>query len=384
MKKKVLFVITSLTTGGIVRALQNYLNCYNRNEYDVDVFSMVHHGVYQGVLKNCKMLPMSKWLDASVAHLENRKGLGKAWSMLLKLADKVTEYKVQELLMKRIAHLMFNCKNYDAVIAFSEGLPTRFVSMMNHPNKIGWIHCDYASYRQLNGNHSELGIYEKLQHVVCVSEFTRVSFCNIYPTLSKKTTFIYNVIDDVMMRNKSKESIEEPFDNSSFNIVSVGRIDPVKRLSIVPELARKVSKAGCKIRWYLIGPKGTKGEVELLSKNMEKYETEDIVRFLGEKNNPYPYIANADLLVNTSVSEACPYVINEAKILGTPVVCTDFGSAKEFIDYDQSGYYEPIEKVADRIIWLINNPHILNRLKQHLSTFKYNNSHIISQIDSLL
>ena len=88
--------------------------------------------------------------------------------------------------------------------------------------------------------------------------------------------------------------------------------------------------------------------------------------------------------MNTSISEACPYVINEAKILGTPVVCTDFGSAKEFIDYGINGFYEPIEKVADRIICLIKNPNELLRVKNTLIDFRYNNWQILQQIYSLV
>lgn len=384
MKKRILFIVTYLSTGGIIRSLQNFLNKYDSSGYEVDVFSMVHYGVYKGELKNCNLLPRSKWIEASVAHFENRSGMGKIGSLIVKIADKVTGYKVQKYLLKQVGLGLLKQKQYDAVIGFSEGLPTLLVSMLNHPNKIAWIHCDYASYWNLNGKQTELAIYERMQHVVCVSEFTRDSFLNIYPTLKNKTSSIYNIIDDVMMQSMSKMPIDDTFDNNFFNIVSVGRIDPVKRLSIIPELARRVIDAGCNIRWYVIGPKGSESEVNLLNENMKKNDVEGIVILLGEKSNPYPYIAEADLLVNTSISEACPYVINEAKILGVPVICTDFGSAKEFIEYGTNGYYEPIGKVVDRMVYLINNPHEIKKLKDNLSVFKYDNNNILHQIESLL
>ena len=233
----------------------------------------------------------------------------------MKLLDKVTHYSLRQKVFKSAGKKLLKQQHYDAVVGFSEGLPTRFVAMMNHNNKIGWIHCDYANYLRVGSGKSELHIYDALKSIVCVSEFTREAFVNIYPSLEDKTIAIYNIIDDEMMKEKAKESMEEHFDSSRFNIVSIGRIDPVKRLSIVPELARKVVDAGCDIRWYVIGPKGTNTELQLLRNNIVEYNVENIVIPLGEKANPYPYISNADLLVNTSISEACPYVINEAKIL---------------------------------------------------------------------
>lgn len=384
MKKRILFIVTYLDTGGISRSLQNFLNCYDTAHLDVDVLAMAHQGVYKGNLRNCTLLPPDRKLNASIGRYEQHSGFAKVESLVCKVLDKLSGYRFRHYLMQKAGKRLLAKNQYDAVIGFSEGLPTRFVAMMEHPNKIGWIHCDYASYMQHNSRQSELATYDKLQHIVCVSEFTRQSFVRIYPTMKDKTEAIYNIIDDAMMRGKATETVNEVFDNTFFNIVSVGRIDPVKRLSVVPELARRVTDAGCKIQWYVIGPKGTDGEVRLFEENIKKYNVEDVVFSLGEKANPYPYIAKADLLVNTSISEACPYVINEAKILGTPVVCTDFGSAKEFVDYGINGFYEPIEIISDRIIWLIDNPHELSRIKEMLSEFRYNNGRILKQIYSLL
>lgn len=98
---------------------------------------------------------------------------------------------------------------------------------------------------------------------------------------------------------------------------------------------------------------------------------------LGEVNNPYPYIKNANLLVSTSLSEACPNVINEAKILGTPIVSTDFGSVYEFIEDNVNGLISPIETIADKIEQMISNEATYNSIKSNISQFKYNNDEIL-------
>ena len=367
-----------------MRSLQNYLNCYDISQYDVYVFAMVHQGVFHGNLNNCTILPKNRMVDASVDYYENRHGVAKIESLILKVLDKITNYRLQRYIFKQVGRNILKKHHFDAVVGYSEGLPTRMVSLMQHPNKIGWIHCDYASYLQVGSGKNELEIYNDLQSIVCVSEYTKQSFVNVYPSLKERTYAIYNIMDDVMMKQKALEPSSDSFDHKRFSIVSVGRLDPVKRLSIIPELARKVLDAGCVIRWYVVGPKGTRDEVKRFYDNIAKYKVENTVFPLGEKANPYPYIAKADLLVNTSISEACPYVVNEAKILGTPVVCTNFGSAKEFIENGVTGYYEPIEKVSDRIISIIQSTEKTGQIRKNLESFRYDNAHILSQIDILI
>ncbi len=384
MKRQLLFVVTSLSTGGIMRSLQNFLNKYDTSLYDVDVFAMVHRGLYNGKLNNCHLLPCDRILNASLARFDDQCGWDRIASLMTKLVNKVTKYRFQQILFTKVANNLIKKNHYDAVIAFSEGVPTAFVACMDHPNRIGWIHCDYASYYKLNQERSEKNIYSALTSVVCVSKYTRYSFLQFFPELASRTYCIYNVLDDEMMKRKSGEQMDVQFDKNTFNIVSIGRIDPVKRLSVIPEVLRKIVDEGCNIQWFVVGPKGANEEYNLLLQNIQKYEVEYAISLLGEKENPYPYIANADLLVNTSISEACPYVINEAKILHTPIVCTNFGSAKEFVEYGVYGYYVPLEQMPSVIVSLINDSEKLMSLRENLSHFQYDNGEILRQIYRLI
>lgn len=382
--KTVLIVVTNLSTGGIMRSLQNFLNEYDTKLLAVDVFSLTHQGIYKGTLNNCHLISKNRILDASLARLDRQRGLNRIESLLAKIVNKITKYRFQQRVFNSVANNLLKNKHYDAVIAFSEGVPTAFVACMNHSNKIGWIHCDYDSYYAINNKISEKTIYHALKSVVCVSEYTRNSFLHYFPELSSKTYSIYNVLDEEMMKRLSSQQVGVSFDKNKFNIVSIGRIDPVKQLSTIPELARKILDEGCCVKWYIIGPKGTNEEYGLLLHNIAKYKVDHVVSLLGELSNPYPYIVHADLLVNTSKSEACPYVINEAKILHTPVVCTDFGSAKEFIENGVNGYYVPLDQMANTIVSLINDKKKLLDLKNNLVDFQYDNDAILRQIYDLL
>lgn len=384
MKRRILFVVTYFDCGGINRALQNLLNCIEANRYDIEVFGMVPDGMFTSLYKKCRVLPRQLLLSALMARYAQQTGSIRVLSLLLKVLNKATKGYAGNAIKKNAAKRLMR-RGYDTVVAFSEGAPTTFVNLMHHPNSVAWIHCDYSSYMQLMGNVDERLLYSHFKHIVCVADFPRRSFLSFYPELTSRTTTIYNIIDDDMMKTMSKDEIKESFSENIFHIISVGRLDLVKRLSIVPVLAKQLIDNGCQFRWYVIGPKGgTLAEYEQLQKNISDQGVSEEVFYLGEKDNPYAYISRADLLVNTSVSEACPYVINEAKILHTPVVCTNFGSAAEFVDNGVNGFICPIEEMANTIVNYIIDKELQGIIKSNLSSFKYNNEALLKQVYQLL
>jgi glycosyltransferase involved in cell wall biosynthesis len=384
MPKQILFVITNQGSGGTNRSLQNLLNKLDTSRYKADVFVMAHQGPYGTLFENCTLLARNSFIHALIADLRQQKGLDKVWSIIIKLLAKVTKYKFQDYLFNVTSKKIYLKKDYAAVIAYGEGVPTRFVYNMNHHNKIAWIHCDYVSYLEHNPSVSEESLYKAFNSIVCVSEYTKGSFLQVYPDFTGKVYDIYNILDDQLMKKLAQLEPDIIFDKTKFNIVSIGRIDPIKHLSAIPALAHELIDAGSNICWYIIGPVGTPTEYNLLKENVSKYDVQDCVKLLGEKNNPYCFIINADLIVNTSLSEANPYVINEAKILNVPVVCTNFGSARELINYGVNGYYEPLDKISERIKFLIDNSDKYNSIKAELFTFIYNNDEILSKVYLLI
>lgn len=383
---KVLFVVTDCGHGGISRSLQNLCPYLEKREVRVSIFALNHEGAYLNVFPKEKLLPEDKWVSLLIKNHRIQNGLTRCLVLIVKLLS-VVMTKVglpfKELLFKRRAKVLSNM-GFDAIVAFSEGVPTRFVSFMKGKNLIAWIHCDYANYKRLNNNIDERNTYERYNSIVCVSEYTRKVFCQLMPSVSNRVHAIYNVLDSDMMISLARLRIDDKnFVRDNFTIVSVGRIDPVKRFSEIPFIAAKLKQASCRFKWYIIGGSGVPAERELLMHNVALCEVEDCVIYLGEKDNPYYYIRNSELLVNTSLSEACPYVVNEAKILHKPVVCTDFGSAEEFIENGVNGYISPIEKIHEPIISLIKRRELYDRMVSSASDFAYNNESIVDQIVGL-
>lgn len=381
MPKSILVIISSFRWGGINVALQSLLKQIDPEEVKVDIFVMVHSGNYENKFDNCTILPKNYFVDALIDHTRLKKGITKLVSGGMKILNKLTKDRFQHWVFKVVGNHLASQKKYDAVIGWHEGVPTTFVFHINHPNKIAWIHCDYANYTDTP---YERDYYNKLQTIVCVSEYTRGTFLNFYPELDSRTRCIYNILDVDGIKAKALEPVTEDFKTDRFTIISVGRVSPVKQFSKIPEIARKVVDAGCDFNWYILGPTYPGAEYDSLMANLDKYDVRDYVKLLGGKDNPYPYIAKSDLLVSTSLSEALPFVVNEAKALGIPVICSDYGSAYEIIEQNVTGIIAGLTQINESIIRVIKDQELTLRLRTGLSTFVYDNQRVLSSFYTIL
>ena len=110
---------------------------------------------------------------------------------------------------------------------------------------------------------------------------------------------------------------------------------------------------------------------------------QDRIVLLGAKDNPYPYIRHADLLVCTSSSESFSYVIAEAKVLHTPVLSNDFPVAYEVVD-ESMGWIANIKDMPQVLARIISNVDgEYDKKKLAAMNFDYSNEEILKNIDQL-
>lgn len=388
-KIKILFVITSFGCGGINRSLQNLLSFLRKEEQDyaIDILAINNNGQYKGTFEDATVYSAGLIASLNYAKYKKEKGLKKYIVALVKTLNRLLRGNLMKFIFLRTAKKIEK-KGYDSVIAFSEGLPTLFVSTVKHNNKIAWIHCDYQSYLKVSSKdlRSEESIYQTFAHIVNVSEYTNRSFNDVFPEFKEKTVAIYNTMDVEMMKELSEREVNDQcfIDWEGFKIVTIGRIDHIKNQTVIPDIAKKLKDGGLLFTWYIIGPVTEEYVYKKLIQKIAELGLDNEIKVLGEKTNPYPYIKKSDLLVNTSVSEACPYVINEAKILGTPVVCSDFGSSPEFIENNETGIYTSIDKMHIVLEDLISDPKKLEAIKNNLASFCYDNNQIVNKIAAII
>ena len=350
-KKKILVVVMSLSTGGTTSALKALMQTSLSKDNDISILIFCNTGVAQNPELQKYIIMPGKLAQLWFLNIANASLLTKILMRPLKVIKNTPWLgnRIDTMIAKHIAKSVERKAQYDTVISFAENTVPGLVQHFGNENKIVWVHCDYGNRVKREEEH----IFSKYRKIVCVSKFTRDSFAKRYPSLDYKTEYVYNVCSIDSIKAKSKEDInDKQFDTSVFTIISIGRIATVKRFHKIPEIAKQLKDIGCTFKWYIMGG-GSAEDTDKIKTAIESNGVSGEVIMLGARSNPYPYIKRANLLVSTSESEACPMIFNEAKILGIPIVSSNFGSSYEFIKQGTDGYITSIEemhKVIEKLI----------------------------------
>ena len=112
---------------------------------------------------------------------------------------------------------------------------------------------------------------------------------------------------------------------------------------------------------------------------MRNNGVEQYLTFLGSKSNPYPYMNNADLIVQTSRWEGKSVVLDEAKILGKPILATAYATVKDQVINGKEGVIVEMnaEAIALEIEHLIKDKSTLKSIQQYLMNHDYGNQNEI-------
>lgn len=302
-------------------------------------------------------------------------------AMLIRALCKRTSW-FEPWVVGRTLDKIVNKNHFDVVVAGQEALSTRLVSYAELKNKVAWVRCDYL--RWIKDKHiGRESHYARFKSIVCVSEKTFGDFKNIFPEITSKIVCIPNPQDGELMARRADEPESEPrfMTDGGFTLVSVGRLDAIKRFDQIAPIARQLKEQGLKFHWYLIGDGVERKRIE---GSIVECGMQDEVVMLGAKANPYYYIKRADIMVCLSRSEACPRVVNEAKILHTPTVSTDFPTIFEFIENGKTGLISPLDEIPSSILRLCNDEVLYASIKENICQFTFDNTELIAKVKEVV
>ncbi|WP_337983341.1 glycosyltransferase [Lysinibacillus sp. C5.1] len=158
------------------------------------------------------------------------------------------------------------------------------------------------------------------------------------------------------------------------DLVSVGRMDnATKRFDLIPYICKLLKESSIgRLHWRIIGD----GPDLLFNQQLAlQLGVDDVVEFVGECHNPYPFIKESDVLILTSAYEGYPMVVGEALILETPVITTNFAAAGEQIQHGFNGLITDgdIEDIYAVIANIIQNKDCLDKMKKYIEENSYTN-----------
>ena len=163
--------------------------------------------------------------------------------------------------------------------------------------------------------------------VVCVSETVRRGVTETVGDPGNLRV-LYNPIDADAIRAKAAQrpaDAEKPAGGPLF--VAVGRLTAGKRYDLLLDVCRELSSEHRFTLWIVGG-----GEEETALRAQLAASGCSNLRLLGQRENPYPYIAQADWLLSASESESYGLTVQEALILGVPVLACACGGVAESLD----------------------------------------------------
>jgi len=296
------------------------------------------------------------------------------------------------LLNKKGIYKKYIKEDYDTEIAFLEGPITRLFSVKNKKTrKIVWVHNDISlvfgkGIKSKIKKKLDKKIYSKYETIVFVSKDNMRKFKQVYKEIRNeylepiKKEIIYNYIDRKEVIRKSQENSDVNFDEDVINFVSVARLVPQKAIDRLIKVHAKLIYSNCKHHFYVIGDGPERANLE---KVIMENNVKNTFHLLGKKENPYPYIRQADYFCLLSNFEGYGMVLEEAKILGKPIIITDTAAREAVEKYDNSIVLENTEeKIYEGLKQVIKN-HKKQDLKEQIK-IEYKNEILIEKVEQLI
>ena len=124
--------------------------------------------------------------------------------------------------------------------------------------------------------------------------------------------------------------------------------------------ARLVKYLFPNVQFQLLGAPDERNPTAVPKKDLERWQLEGVVNWLGEVTDVRSVVASADMVVLPSYyREGTPRCLLEAAAMGKPIITTDAAGCREVVDEEVSGLLVPVKdgkKLAQAMIRLIQNP----------------------------
>jgi len=337
--KKIFFIIPNMESGGTERKVTFLLRYFQKKKYDLTLILIEKSGVQlNDVPKDIRILDLKK---------KNRFDFFKVIIRLGKILkrekpDAVISFAFYANVITLLAKHIFGLKS--KIVINEESFPKAYLLH----GRWGFLKKKIMGYA-----------YKKADKIICISKGLSQYISSEFKIPPDKIRTIYNPIELERIQDLALEEIRHPYLDKRKQgyklIISVGRLTFAKRIDILLKAFAKVRKK-TKVLLLILGDGPLDKKLKKLRKELN---LEDRVDFLGYVNNPYSWMAQADLFVLTSQWEGFGMVIPEAMTCGIPIIFTDcFFGPNEIITHEVNGMLIPpgdVKAASEAIESLLDN-----------------------------
>ena len=394
-KESILFVIDSLHCAGAEKSLTTLLSLLDYSKYDVDLQLFGYGGALEelvpkevNILKPMEYIKFSS-LSTKNAVIKSLKNMNfKMLSSRLKfsLAIRKNNYSNAQkarVYWQKVSNVIENNnKEYDIAISYAQGVPTFYVAeKVCAKKKLAWVNVSYKLEDEDRAFQEQF--YDKYNKIVAVSDSAKNVFLETFNKYNDKLEIIYDINDADFIKKMSVQGQSYNDNYTGLRILTIGRLDNQKGYDMALEACKILKEKGIEFKWYSLGIGPLKEEIE---KYINENNLENNFKLLGVKSNPYPFIKDCDIYVQTSRFEGFGIAIAEARMLNKPVVTTRFDAVYNQMKDRKNGLVVDMNSqgIVNGILEVINNKELTNEIISYLKTEKKGNTEELEKFYKLI
>lgn len=380
MKKKILFIISNLQTGGVSKAMTSLLNVIDRERYDVSLMAVSASGPFMELLpKDLRIITNPVWTDVTsgfkgTLDLIKKGQILLASGTLLRFLSSRLSKSLSGILMAKMMPPV--SEEFDTIVDFNGQQQCYYmVDKLKARKKVTFFHSDYSKWPYYYS--ADKKYYPKVDRIFTISEECVLSLQKYFPEQKSKIALMQNISSAKLIDEMSKQPCGDFAEGLAF--VTIGHVIKSKGFDLAVEAAKILKERDVKFHWYFIGAVFDKDFTQSL---INKNRVGDCIELMGIKVNPYPYMSQADLIVHPSRFEGKSIALDEAKLLCKPIVVTNFSTVRDqFTDrHDASICEMKPESIADAIQELLENESLRRKYSANLLSERKDNSDEIEKL----
>ncbi|HEY2914910.1 MAG TPA: glycosyltransferase [Candidatus Angelobacter sp.] len=333
-RKRILFLLPSLTGGGAERVFTTLLRHLDRTRFEPHLALLQATGAYMEDIP--KDVPIH---DLKVSRV--RYALPKTVRLIWGLRPQTVLATMGHLNIALISAKPF-FPSHTKLLVREAVIPSALFREENKNIRLwGWL------YRH---------VYKRADKIVCLSDSMVADLVENFEIPREKLVRIYNPVDTNKVRELAQAGAD-PFNGPGPHLVAAGRICRQKGFDVLMNAMPAVLQRFPHAQLMILGEGPVEAELREQAQNLGLQEK---VIFLGFQANPWLYLKHADAFILPSRYEGLPNVLLEALALETRVVVSDCpGGIREIRDSVGSMAVVPPENpsaLAEAIISVCSSP----------------------------
>ena len=324
---KIMFFNHSFFGGGVEKALLDVVKNIDTNKHDITIFVRSKEGDLrqQYLAIEGENIHIRQCFD----YLKPGKSIfGKILNVsLIWVAEKCI------CRFPKIYYMIAIRDKFDIEVAYMHNEATAIIASSTNrkSKKIAWVHTDLRQIKTwkyyFGSRRKQKKYYKKFDKIICVSKHVRNCFEELLGAY-KNIEVIFNPVDSYRITELSKE--ETRIIKKKKTICAVGRLSYEKNFDMLIHSHLRLLQSGVDHELWIVGEGPERANLEKLIKALG---VENTVTLFGFCQNPYSFIAKADIMVMSSIYEGLPVTALETVILHKPMVSCCSVVAEVFGDY---------------------------------------------------